>query len=168
MKVILTPPKISEDEKSPIVEQLVAFIEQQTSLIQQQAEQIQQLKDEIARLKNHPRKPDIKPSSLEKKKKDKTKRSEGKRPGSKKRRKTKKLQIHKNRIIEPEQVPDGSEFRHYKSFVVQELKIQAFNTRYRLKVYTAPDGSCVAGKIPAYLNGGHYGPTLIRFVLYQH
>ena len=24
------------------------------------------------------------------------------------------------------------------------------------------------GKIPAYLNGGHYGPTLIRFALYQY
>jgi hypothetical protein len=25
-----------------------------------------------------------------------------------------------------------------------------------------------SGKIPAYLNGGHYGPTLIRFALYQY
>ena len=168
MKVKLTPPSISDDEKSPIVEQLLVFIEQQADIIQQQTEQIQQLKDEIARLKNHPRKPDIKPSSLEKKKKDKSKRSKGKRPGSKKRRKTKKLQIHKERTIEPEHIPDGSEFGYYKSFVVQELKIQAFNTRYRLKVYRAADGSCVAGKIPAYLNGEHYGPTLIRFVLYQY
>ncbi len=168
MKVILTPPKISEDEKSPLVEHLVAFIEQQANIIQQQAEQIQQLKDEIARLKKQPPKPKIKPSSLEKKKKDKSKRSKGKRPGSKKRRKTNKLQIHKERPIEPEHIPDGSEFRYYKSFVVQDLKIQAFNTRYRLKVYTAPDGSCVAGQLPGYLNGGHYGPILIRFVLYQY
>ena len=72
MKVNLIPPTIPEDEKSPLVEQLVAFIEQQTSLIQQQAEQIQQLKDEIARLKKQPPKPKIKPSSLEKKKKDKS------------------------------------------------------------------------------------------------
>ena len=168
MKVILTPPKIAEDEKSPLVEQLVACIEQQANIIQQQAEQLQQLKDEIARLKKQPPKPKIKPSSLEKKKKDKSKRSKGKRPGSKKRRKTNKLQIHKERPIEPEQIPDGSEFRYYKSFVVQDLKIQAFNTRYRLKVYTAPNGSCVAGQLPGYLNGGHYGPTLIRFVLYQY
>ena len=168
MKVKLIPPTIPEEEKSPLVEQLVAFIEQQGNIIQQQAEQIQQLKDEIARLKKQPPKPKIKPSSLEKKKKDKSKRRKGKRPGSKKRRKTAKLQIHKDRSIEPEHIPDGSEFRYYKNFVVQDLKIQAFNTRYRLKVYTAPDGSCVAGQLPAYLNGGHYGPTLIRFVLYQY
>jgi hypothetical protein len=52
--------------------------------------------------------------------------------------------------------------------VVQDLKIEAYNTRYRLKVYQAPDGGYVSGKIPAYLNGGHYGPTLIRFALYQY
>jgi hypothetical protein len=168
MNVKLTPPKISEDEKSPLVEQLVTFIEQQANIIEQQTEQIQQLKDEIARLKNHPRKPDIKPSSLEKKRKDKTKRTKGKRPGSKKRRKTKKLQIHKDRTIEPEHIPDGSEFRYYKSFVVQDIKLQSFNTRFRLKVYTTPDGNCVAGQLPPYLNGGHFGPTLIRFALYQY
>lgn len=168
MKVNLIPPTIPEDDKTPLVVQLVAFIEQQGNIIQQQAEQIQQLKDEIARLKNQPPKPKIKPSSLEKQKKGKPKRSKAKRPGSKKRHKTAKLQIHKDEPIEPKQIPDGSEFRYYKPFVVQELKIQAYNTRYRLKVYQAPDGSYVCGKLPAYLNGGHYGPTLIRFALYQY
>jgi hypothetical protein len=78
------------------------------------------------------------------------------------------LEIHKDKPIEPEHIPDGSEFRYYKPFVVQDLKIEAYNTRYRLKVYQAPDGGYVSGKIPAYLNGGHYGPTLIRFALYQY
>jgi hypothetical protein len=168
MRVNLIPPTIPENEKSPLVEQLVACIEQQANIIQQQAEEIQQLKDEIARLKNQPPKPKIKPSSLEKKKKDKSKRSKGKRPGSKKRKKTAELQIHEDKPIEPEHIPDGSEFRYYKPFVVQDLKLEAYNTRYRLKVYQAPDGSYVVGKIPAYLNGGHYGPTLTRFALYQY
>jgi len=161
MKVTFKASTIPEDEMTPLVLQLLAVIEQQ-------AEQIQQLKDEIARLKNHPRKPDIKPSSLGKKKKRNSKKSKGKRAGSKKRHKTAQLQIHENKPIEPEHIPDGSEFRSYKSFVVQDLKIAAYNTRYRLKVYKAPDGSYIVGKIPAYLNGGHYGPTLIRFALYQY
>jgi len=161
MKVTFKASTIPEDEMTPLVLQLLAVIEQQ-------AEQIQQLKDEIARLKNHPRKPDIKPSSLGKKKKRNSKKSKGKRAGSKKRHKTAQLQIHENKPIEPEHIPDGSEFRSYKSFVVQDLKIAAYNTRYRLKVYKAADGSYIVGKIPAYLNGGHYGPTLIRFALYQY
>ena len=168
MNAILIPPTISEDEKSPLVLQLLALIEHQGSIIQQQAEQIQQLKDEIARLKNQPPRPKIEPSSLEKKKKGKSKRPKGKRPGSKKRHKTAKLKIHKDWPVEPEHIPAGSEFRYYKPFVVQDLKLEAYNTRYRLKVYQAPDGSYVTGKLPLYLNDGHYGPTLICFALYQY
>ncbi|MEA1949299.1 MAG: transposase [Thermodesulfobacteriota bacterium] len=168
MKGTLKPPTIPEDEKSPIVQELLAFIEQQSSIIQQLIEEIQKLKDEIARLKNQPPKPKIKPSSLGKKKKGKSKKSKGKRPGSKKRHKTAKLKIHETKPIEPEHIPDRSEFRYYKTFVVQDLKIESHNIRYRLKVYETPDGNYVTGKLPEYLNGGHYGPTLIRFILYQY
>jgi hypothetical protein len=35
-------------------------------------------------------------------------------------------------------------------------------------VYETPDGSYVSGKLPANLQDGHFGPTLIRFVLYQY
>jgi len=161
MRVNLRASTIPEDEKTPLVLQLLAVIEQQ-------AEQIQQLKDEIARLKNHPPRPDIKPSSLEKKKKRKSRSSRRKRPGSKKRSKTAELKIHKTRPIEPKKIPAGSEFRYYQDFVVQDIIIEPHNTRFRLKVYQTPDGGYVRGELPAYLNGKHFGPTLIRFILYQY
>jgi len=168
MKGTLKPPIIPKDEKSPLVQELLSFIEQQASIIQYLIEENQKLKDEIARLKNQPPKPKIKPSSLGKKKKGKSKKSKGKRPGSIKRHKTAKLKIHETKPIEPEHIPDGSEFRYYKPFVVQDLKIESYNVRYRLKVYETPDGNYVTGKLPEYLNGGHYGPTMIRFILYQY
>jgi len=161
MSVNLRVSTIPEDEKTPLVLQLLAVIEQQ-------AEQIQQLKDEIARLKNHPPRPDIKPSSQEKKKKRKSRSSRTKRPGSKKRSKTAELKIHKTKPIEPKKIPAGSEFRYYKDFVVQDIIIEPHNTRFRLKVYQTPDGGYVRGELPAYLNGKHFGPTLIRFILYQY
>jgi len=163
-----TIPAIPEEEKSPFVVQLLAVIEHQSSIIDQLKEQIQQLKDEIARLKKQPPKPDIKPSSLGKKKKGKPKKLKGKRPGSKKRHKTAKLEIHKTKPIEPEYIPDGSEFRYYKDFVVQDIVIEPCNTRFRLKVYQTLDGGYVTGKLPAYLNNEHFGPTLISFILYQY
>ena len=161
MKVKLKASTIPEDEKTPLVLQLL-------SVIEQQAEQIQQLKDEIARLKKHPPRPNIKPSSLEKKKKRKSGSSSGKRPGSKKRSKTAELKIHKTRPIEPKKIPAGSEFRYYQDFVVQDIIIEPLNTRFRLKVYQTPDGGYVRGELPAYFNGKHFGPTLIRFILYQY
>jgi hypothetical protein len=168
MKVTSKPPAISADETTPSVLELLGFIEQQGVIIEKQAEQIQQLKDEIARLKNQPPRPKIQPSSLEKKKKGKSKRSKGKRPGSKKKHKTAELKIHKEKPMEPEYIPAGSEFKYYKPFVVQNLKIEAYNIRYLLKVYQTPDGSYVTGKLPEYLNGRHYAPDLIRFILYQY
>ena len=119
MRVTLKPPAIPEEEKSPLVIQLLAFIEHQGLIIQQQAEQIQQLKDEIAQLKNHPHRPDIKPSSLGKKKKSKSEKSKGKRPGSKKRKKTAQLQIHETTPIPLENIPEGAEFKGYKPFITK-------------------------------------------------
>jgi hypothetical protein len=135
-------------------------------IIRQQAEEIQQLKDEINRLKKHPRKPNIKPSSLEKKNKAKSKKA--KRAGSEKMFKTAELEIHKNQEIEPNHIPVGSRFISYRDFVVQDIKLAPFNTRYRLKVYETPDGSYVVGKLPENLNGKHFVPALIQFVLYQY
>jgi hypothetical protein len=104
--------------------------------------------------------------SLEKKKSATS--NKGKRPGSAKRSKTAQLKIHDEQEIEPDHVPDGSRFIAYRDFVVQDIKIEPCNTRYRLKVYETPDGNHVVGNLPDHLNGKHFGPALIRFVLYQY
>jgi hypothetical protein len=160
MKLSIDESKLcEEDRKNPTIQLLL-------EINRQQAEEIQQLRDEINRLKKHPRKPKIKPSNLEKKKKSKSKR--GKRAGSEKKSKTVELEIHNEENIEPDHIPAGSRFIDYRDFVVQDIKIESYNTRYRLKVYETPDGEYIVGKLPDNLNGKHFGPTLIRFVLYQY
>lgn len=168
MKLNLPFPSVTEEQKTPVVRQLLDFIDQQAQFLLQQAEQIQQLKDEIARLKNQPPRPKIQPSRLEKKRTKRHKSSKSKRPGSEKRHKTAELEIHQVRPIEPEQIPQGSAFRYYKDWVVQDLKLEPHNIRFRLKVYETPDGGYVIGKLPADLQDRHFGPQLIRFILYQH
>ena len=105
MKLNLPLPLIPEEQKSPLILQLIDFIERQASIIQQQTEQIQQLKDEIARLKNQPPRPKIKPSRLGNKAGGKMKRRGKKRPGSNKRNKTAHLKIHETIPIPPENIP---------------------------------------------------------------
>ncbi len=150
MRVNLKLPNISEDEKTPAVVQLLELIEQQVSIVQQQAEQIQLLKDEIARLKGHNPKPDIKPSSLGKKEKDKSKKENSKRAGSKKKKKTAQLQIHDTIPIPLENIPEGAKFKGYNPFVVQGLRIKLHNTRYLLATYETADGKYICSKLPEH------------------
>ena len=168
MKFNLPLPPIPEGQKSPLIEQLLDSIERQASIIQQQAEQIQQLKDEIARLKNQPPRPKIEPSSLEKKAAGKKKRKGKKRPGSKKRKKTAQLQIHEILRVPLENIPEGAEFKGYKPFFVQGLKIKLHNTKYLLATFETADGKYICSKLPKHLNGKHFCPELVSYILYQY
>jgi len=143
-------------------------IEMLFEIIRNQSELIGQLKDEINRLKKHPRKPNIKPSRLEGKSKDKPKRPKKKKGGSRKRKKTAELTIHEDKPIEPEHIPEGSRFIGYQDFVVQGIKIEPYNICYKLKVYETPEGGYVRGKIPSDLNNKHFSPELVAYILYQH
>jgi hypothetical protein len=169
MKARFKLPAIPESEKTTLVVQLLALIETQASFLGQQAEQIQLLKDEIARLKGQSPRPKIRPSQLEKNKKNKDKKSnKKKRPGSKKRHKTAKIEIHDTIDIEPEYIPEGSTFKGYQPFVVQGLKIEPRNVCYRLKSYETPDGKYLVAKLPEHLKNKHFDPSIVRFILYQH
>jgi len=153
--------QLTEEEKTPLVLQLL-------EIIQLQAEQIQNLKDEIARLKGQTPKPNIKPSKLEKGSKPKSKNKRKKRPGSKKRHKTKHLQIHDEKVIPPDKIPSGSKFKGYQDYVVQDIKFEPFNIRYRLARWQGPNGEYIIGKLPQELMGSHFGTTLRSFILYQY
>jgi hypothetical protein len=168
MRVSLKPPTIPGDDKSPLVLQLSTFIEHQASIIQAQAEEIQQLKDEIARLKNQPPRPKIKPSSLENKAAGKKKRKGKKRAGSQKRKKTAQLQIHETVPVPLEKIPERAEFKGYKPFVVQGLKIKVHNTKYLLATYQTAEGKYICSQLPEHLNGKHFSPELVSYILYQH
>ncbi len=92
-----------------------------------------------------------------------------KRPGSAKKHKTAQLKIDRDTIIEPaEPIPPGSRFKGYRDFVVQELTIESCNTRYRLTRWQTPDGQTLIGQLPKAVGGGHFGPALVSYVLYQH
>ena len=151
MRLPIDESKIPEKDKNPTVLLLL-------EIIREQAEIIQQFKDEIARLKNQPPRPKIEPSRLEKKTADKKKRKGKKRPGSKKRKKTAQLKIHKTVPIPLENIPEGAEFKGYKPFVVQGLTIKVHNTKYLLATYETADGKYICSKLSKRLNWKHFCP----------
>ena len=155
-------------------------------IIRELQEKVRELTDEIARLKGEKEKPKIKPSLLEPKDKnsdsqeDEASETSGeqtsdsqekkKRPGSAKRKKTRDLTIHENKVIEPiEEIEPGSEFKGYQDYTVQELLIKPHNIRYRLALWKTPTGEYLRGKLPETVGKiGHFGPTLKSYLLYQY
>ena len=162
MKTIGQILKMTKEEASPIVSELIDYIKQQ-------GEMIQGLRDEIAQLKGQKPKPKIKPSNLdEETNKRKKKIRSQKRPGSKKKSKTKQLEIHEDKIIEPDFIPAGSVFKGYQDFMVQDIVIGNWNIRYRRARYLTPAGNHVTGKLSNRISNSHFGSTLTAFILYQY
>lgn len=155
-------PEIPEHERTPLVVELL-------EIIASQQEQIQQLKDEIARLKGQKPRPQIKPSQMEPGSTDRQakKKKKRKRPGSRKRKKTRQLEIHRIEVVEPEEIPQGSRFKGYDEYTVQDLVIEPVNTLYRLARWRTPQGKTLTGKLPPEVND-HFGLTLQSFVIYQY
>ena len=151
-------PDFAEEELSPKVQQLMEVLRYQT-------EMIQALRDEIAILKGNKPKPKIKPSDLNRK--ERKSGDNEKRPGSDKEQKTAELEIHETKTIKAEDVPEGSEFKGYKDFVVQDLMISCHNTLYQMERWETPDGGYVNGELPPLVDG-HFGTTLKSYILYQY
>ena len=153
--------KIPEEQKTPLVMELLHSV-------QQMAEQIEQLREEVARLKEHKSKPKIPPSQLEKDPKEKQKKkARKKRPGSAKRSKTKQLTIHETISVPPKEIPPGSTRAGYNDWIVQGLRIELHNVCYRLECWITPDGKLIKGELPDSVDG-HFDAMLRSFILQQY
>ncbi|MGD0110149.1 MAG: hypothetical protein ABSC06_39975 [Rhodopila sp.] len=64
-------------------------------------------------------------------------------------------------------VPEGSRFKGYEPFLVQDLVISAKATCYQRERWVTPDGRTILAPLPDGIDG-HFGPELRRFVLMQY
>jgi hypothetical protein len=164
-------PDIPAEERTPLVEALLAILRVQHDRLQQLEATVQQLRDEIALLKRQKPRPDIQPSLLETRPPKTAGAPDSKRPGSAKRPKTAELHIHREVPLHPEPLPVGAAFRGYEPYVVQELVIHSENTRYLRARYDLPAGDSMVAPFPAGVlpvEGGHFGANLIASILDQY
>jgi hypothetical protein len=78
--------------------------------------------------------------------------------------KTSKLSIHEERTVTVAAPPQGSRFKGYTNFVVQDLVIRSHVVNFRRERWQKPDGDMMIAPLPAGISG-HFGPELRRFVL---
>src|SRR5260370_7404874 len=125
-------PEIRAEERTPLVEALLAIIRELLDRNQRLEETGLQLRDEIAILKGQKRRPKIKPSSLESatppsQQEGSKKEKPDKRPGSEKRSKNAELTIHRTVPLGIDNLPPGAVFKGYEDYIAQDLVIESRN-----------------------------------------
>lgn len=173
MKIEL--PEIGPDERTPLVETLLGLLRQLMDRVAEFERLHQELRDENARLKGQKERPDIKPSTLEKPEKPTDAAGagtgKGRRRGKPTGPRTEELVIHETTQVEPPDLPPGATFRQFESIVIQDLKLETWNTKYERARYDLPGGGSVLAPLPAGVlpvEGGHFGAKLVAFILSQH
>lgn len=145
------------------------IIERLESQVAQQGERINQLEDELRVQKKLKGKPKLKASQLNDTPADEETGTEtGKRGRTGKGSKKTGFAVDRVEIIEPPVIPAGAKFNGYRTYDVQELELTRENIRFQLAEYVTVSGETVVGQLPEAYRGGHYGPTLVSYVLYQH
>src|SRR6516162_2453521 len=173
MKIEL--PEIGPDERTPLVETLLGLLRQLMDRVAELERGHQELRDENARLKGQKERPDIKPSTLEKPEKptdaagDGT--GKGRRRGKPTGPRTQELVIHETTKVQPPDLPPGATFRQFEPIVIQDLKLETWNTKYLRARYDLPEGGSVLAPLPAGVlpvAGGHFGANLVVYILDQY
>jgi Transposase IS66 family len=172
MKIEL--PDIRPEERTPLVEALLAIIQVVLDRNQQLEETVLQLRDEMAILKGQKPRPQIRPSRLEAtspppQQSGSSKEDSARRPGSEKRSKNSQLTIHRTVPLLIGDLPPGAVLKGYEPYMVQDLVIESKNTLYLRARYQLPDGSSILAPLPTdVVPGKHFGTTLIGYLLHQY
>src|SRR6202047_2089462 len=120
-------------------------------------------RDEIARLKGLKGRPSIKPSGVE----NATEASPGGRGAKRRGRGKVTPRVAPETKVLRVAVPQGSQFKGYEPYQVQDLVLAARVVRYRRERWLTPDGESIVAPLPSGIRG-HFGPELRRFVLMQY
>jgi Transposase IS66 family len=153
------PPNLSGLSRAELEALLVELFGKVAALEQLAGEQ----REEIARLKGLKGRPTIKPSGMDKG----TEPPKSERRGKRRFRGKVTPRVPIEDQVVKVAVPEGSRFKGYEPFLVQDLVIAARATCYQRERWVTPDGRTILAPLPDWVDG-HFGPELRRFVLMQY
>ena len=156
-------------EQNRRIQEQNQLIQKQNQLIQKQTEEIavlkqtvQEQKDEINRLKNMPKRPKFRSGGGDPK-------SRSGKPGNDKRKDSfhndlAPKKIKQEVVIPALNIPQGSRFKGYQEYWIQEIEVIPKDVIYRLEVWKAPDGTVIRAVLPQEVQGSHFGHELRALV----
>ena len=157
----------SELRTEPWLKSILDLLQEQTRIIQAQAEQItslkttvQELKDEITRLTNTPKRPKFRPGGGDSKGRSGSPCKATGGTGKNIAGKMAAPKVQQEVRVPAADVPEGSRFKGYQTYVVQELEIIPKDITYKLEVWQLPDGTVLRASLPIEVKGSHFGCQL--------
>ena len=159
----MSPPADPSDLPRPELEAEVAALRGEVAELKRL---VAAQRDEIARLKGLKGRPDIKPS----KPSGMDNATEPPKPGNKGPRRFRGKVAPRVKVedqLVKAAVPEGSRFKGYEPFLVQDLVITVRATCYQRERWVTPDGQTILAPLPEGIDS-HFGPELRRFVLMQY
>jgi hypothetical protein len=125
-------------------------------------EKIKTLEDEIAKLRKTPKRPKFRPNTMQPRERGKASSKPADSTPSNAHTSLAVKEISEI-TISPENIPEGSRYRGFQPFTVQEINIIAKEITYKLEVWETPTGEVIHAKLPKELQGQHFGPILRAF-----
>jgi hypothetical protein len=151
-------------QSTPWIQKLVALLQEQAEEIAALKKTVQEQKDEINRLKNMPKRPKFRPGGGNPK-------SRSGKPGEDKKKDKSNLdndmtpkKVREEVVVKAADIPQGSRFKGYQEYSVQELELIPKDIVYKLEVWQAPDGHMIRAILPQEVQGSHFGHQLRALV----
>ncbi len=180
------------EEAIEAIVRLLNLVESQKAEMDRLRTENQELRDENNRLKGEQGQPKIKPNKKQENKDQEDKEQEdqednagssnyssekergqsrqGRGKGRNKGSKNDKIKIDREQVlsVDTEILPDDAEFKGYEDVVVQDIKIETDNVRFRKeKYYSASEGKTYLAQLPSDYKG-QFGPSIKAWVIVMY
>lgn len=153
-----------EHQSTPWIQNLIAVLQKQAEEIAALKIIVQEQRDEINRLKKMPKRPKFRPGGGNPKSRSGKPGNNNGKGGSSPNNDMAPKKTKEEVKVPASNVPEGSRFKGYQDYAVQEFELIAKDIVYRLEVWQAPNGEVVRATLPKEIKGSHFGHQLRALV----